>query len=240
MTLTWAAGAFIVLIASFVQGLAGFGIGLVALAFLPFLMSPVTAVVLMTVYATVFTLVIFVPLRRDVRPWDVSVLLLGTIAGVPCGVWGLATFRVSTLNRMIGLVLVVVALLDLRGLFPQRLQGRRWALGSGFAAGVLGGAVGTPGPPIVLYATTQGWSPRTIKANVQAFLAVNQAVTLSAYWWTGLISSDVLRFSAILALPALAGVLAGMALFSRIDQVRFRRVVFALLFVSGVTLLVRG
>jgi uncharacterized membrane protein YfcA len=141
---------------------------------------------------------------------------------------------------MIGLVLVVVALLDLRGLFPERLQGRRWALGSGFAAGVLGGAVGTPGPPIVLYATTQGWSPRTIKANVQAFLAVNQAVTLSAYWWTGLISSDVLRFSAILALPALAGVLAGMALFSRIDQVRFRRVVFALLFVSGVTLLVRG
>ena len=46
MTPEWALGALVIAAASFVMGLAGFGIGLVALAFLPFLMSPVTAVVL--------------------------------------------------------------------------------------------------------------------------------------------------------------------------------------------------
>ena len=37
-----------------------------------------------------------------------------------------------------------------------------------------------------------------------------------------------------------AGVLAGIALFGRIDAVRFRQIVFALLFVSGLILLARG
>jgi hypothetical protein len=40
--------------------------------------------------------------------------------------------------------------------------------------------------------------------------------------------------------PAIAGVAASMALFDRIDPVRFRRIVFGLLFVSGLVLLVRG
>src|SRR5207302_2101763 len=47
-TLAWAAGALIILGASFVMGLAGFGIGLVSLAFLPYLMAPAEAIVLMT------------------------------------------------------------------------------------------------------------------------------------------------------------------------------------------------
>jgi Flp pilus assembly protein TadB len=48
MTLAWAAGALVIFLASFVMGLTGFGIALVAMAFLPWLMSPVTAIVLLT------------------------------------------------------------------------------------------------------------------------------------------------------------------------------------------------
>jgi len=42
------------------------------------------------------------------------------------------------------------------------------------------------------------------------------------------------------AIPAVAGVLGGIVLFGSIDAVRFRQIVFALLFVSGLILLVRG
>jgi uncharacterized membrane protein YfcA len=62
----WVLGALIVAVASFVHGLAGFGIGLLSLAFLPLVMSPVTAVVLMTIYTVVFSLGMLVPLRREV------------------------------------------------------------------------------------------------------------------------------------------------------------------------------
>jgi uncharacterized membrane protein YfcA len=155
-------------------------------------------------------------------------------------VWVLASLPVSALNRLIGLVLVVVVVLELRRAMPRRLVGRAWALGAGFLWGVLGGAVGTPGPPVIVYATTQGWSPRTMKANTMGFFVVNQGVILAGYWWAGLLTREVAGVAMAFALPAVAGLGAGVALFGRLDPVRFRRVVFALLAVSGGLLLVRG
>ena len=211
------------------MGLAGFGIGLVSLAFLPYLMSPSEAIVLTTLYAAAFALAIFVPVRRDFTPARVADLIVGTVVGTPLGVWALATFPASVLNRLIGGMLLVAVGLEWRRLYPEKLEGRRWGLGAGVLAGVIGGAVGTPGPPVVLYATTQGWGPRTIKANLQAFFVVNQAVILAGYGWAGLLTDEVWRLAAVFAVPAIAGVALGVGLFNRVDPVRFRRIVFALL-----------
>ena len=240
MTLAWAAGALVIFLASFVMGLTGFGIALVAMAFLPWLMSPVTAIVLLTLYAFVFSVVVVVQLRRDLTPRALVDLLVGTVAGAPLGVWVLASLPVSALNRLIGLVLIIVVALEFRGVMPTRLVGRAWGLVTGFLAGVIGGAVGTPGPPVIVYATTQGWGPRTMKANTMGFFVANQGVILVGYWWAGLLTRDVAIVSTAFALPALAGVGAGIALFGRLDPVRFRRIVFGLLLVSGLVLLVRG
>jgi uncharacterized membrane protein YfcA len=69
---------------------------------------------------------------------------------------------------------------------------------------------------------------------------VNQAVITTGYWWAGLLDREIWRLAWLYAVPAVAGLAAGMLLFSRIDRARFRQVVFGVLFVSGVVLLVRG
>ena len=240
MSLAWIAGACVVAVASFVMGLAGFGIALVSLAFLPYVMSPVDAIVLMTIYAFVFAVAVVVQLRRDVEREALTNLFVGTIAGTPLGVWGLATLPASALNRLIGLMLLVAVALEWRRLYPERLVGRGWALGAGVLAGVIGGAVGTPGPPVVLYAASQGWSPRAMKANLSAFFTVNQGVILAGYWWAGLLTLEAGRLALAYAAPAVVGCLAGVVLFDRLDAVRFRRIVFSLILVSGLVLLVRG
>lgn len=240
MTLEWAACAFIMGAASLVLGLAGFGIALVAMAFLPYFMPPATAIAVLTIYTIVFAVVIFLPVRHDLTPRGVGYLLVGTVLGTPLGVWTLVAVSASALGRIIGTVLVVVVMLEWAGVYPERLSGRRWGLGAGLLAGVAGGAVGMPGPPVVLYSTTQGWSPRTIKANLQLFFFVNQVVILAGYWWAGLLTRDVWRLSASFALPAAAGVALGILLFTRVDHAQFRRAVFAVLLVSGLVLLTRG
>ena len=240
MTLAWAAGALVMFLASFVMGLTGFGIALVAMAFLPWLMSPVTAIVVLTIYAFVFSLVVVVQLRHDLAPRTLIDLSIGTVAGTPLGVWVLASLPISALNRLIGLVLVIVVALEIRGAMPTRLVGRAWGFATGVLAGVIGGAVGTPGPPIVVYATTQGWSPRAMKANTMGFFVANQGVILVGYWWAGLLTREAGIVAAAYALPALAGLAAGVAMFGRLDPVRFRRSVFALLLVSGLVLLIGG
>jgi uncharacterized membrane protein YfcA len=240
VSVDWALGAVVIAGAFLVLGLAGFGNGLVALAFLPLVMSPADAIVLLTLYTVLATIVIFVPLRADFDPSGIPALLLGSVLGTPLGVWVLAALPASALTRLIGLVLLAVVALEWLGAYPARLPGRRWALGAGVAAGVLGAAVGTPGPPVVLYAASRGWSPRTIKANLQAFFLVNQAVIMIGYWWAGLLTAEVWRYAAVFLVPAALGLLVGMALFARVDQARFRRIVFTILFASGLLLVVRG
>ena len=240
MTLDWAACALVMAAASLVLGLAGFGNALVAMAFLPYFMPAATAIAVLTVYTIVFALAIFVPVRRHLTPRGVTYLLVGTVLGTPLGVWIIVTCSAAILNRTIGGVLVVVVLLEWAGVYPERLPGRRWAVGAGLVAGMTGGAVGMPGPPVVLYSTTQGWSRQSIKANLQVFFFVNQVVILVGYWWAGLLNHDVWRLSASFALPAAAGTALGMLLFNRVDHARFRQVVFAVLLVSGIILLIRG
>jgi uncharacterized membrane protein YfcA len=165
---------------------------------------------------------------------------VGTAVGAPVGVWILSVVPIAALNRLIGATLVAVVVLEWAGLNPRELAGRGWRLGAGMLAGVAGAAVGTPGPPVILYSATQGWSPRTIKANLQAFFVVNQVVILAGYWWIGVIDGQVWRLAASFALPAAGGTALGMLLFSRVDHRRFRQLVFAVLLVAGILLIARG
>jgi uncharacterized membrane protein YfcA len=240
VSLAWAAAALIILAASFVMGLAGFGIAIVSLAFLPYFMEPAAAVVLLTVYAFAFAAGVLIQLRRDVVPGAIAMLLVGTLIGTPFGVWALAALPSSALTRLIGLMLLLAVGLEWRGRYPTRLTGPAWGLGAGALAGVAGGAVGTPGPPIILYAAAQQWSKQTFKANFQAFLVVNQGAILLGYWWMGLLTPDVWRLVVAFAVPAVLGLLGGVMLFNRVDHGTFRRVIFALVALSGLVLLVRG
>jgi uncharacterized membrane protein YfcA len=142
--------------------------------------------------------------------------------------WILATVSATLLARLIGAVLVLIVALEWSGRSPQRLPGRAWGLAAGALSGVVGGAVGTPGPPAIIY------------INLQAFLVVNQLVILVGYWWAGLLTGAVWRLAGVFALPALAGLFAGIRLFDQVDAVRFRRIVFAILLASGLALLLRG
>ena len=60
------------------------------------------------------------------------------------------------------------------------------------------------------------------------------------YWWAGLLTREVWGLTAGFALPAAAGAAAGALLFERVDQRRFRQIVFAIILVSALVLLVRG
>jgi len=240
VNLTWVAGACILAVASFVFGLTGFGIGLVALALLPFFVSPTTVVPLITIYCAAFALVMTIQLRRDVMFPQLVVLLIGTIFGAPIGVWMLEACPPSLLKRLIGLILMGVVVIEWAGAYPEKLSGRRWGLGAGALAGILGGAISIKKKTVILYAVAQGWSPRVMKAMLQAFFLVNQSVIVVHHWWAGLVTREVVWLACLYVVPSALGVTVGIRLFDRIDQIRFRRLMFVLLFALGLVLSARG
>jgi len=240
VSFTWIAGACILAIAGFVFGLTGFGISLVSVSLLPFFVPLATVVPLITLYGAAFAFVMTIQLRRDVMFPQLVSLLIGTILGTPVGVWVLEAFPPSLLKRLIGLTLMGIVVIEWYGAYPEKLSGRHWGLYAGGLAGLLGGAIGTPGPPVILYATAQGWSPRNTKAMLQAFFFVNYSVIVVNHWWAGLLTREVAWLACLYVVPSAIGVMAGIHLFDRMHQARFRRLMFALLFVLGLAMGVRG
>jgi uncharacterized membrane protein YfcA len=240
VSVTWIAGAGIVAVASFVFGLTGFGISLVSVSLLPFFLPPATVVPLITLYGAAFALVMTIQLWRDVMFSQLVFLLIGTVLGTPVGVWVLEALPPRLLKRLIGLILMGIVVIEWYGAYPKKLSGRHWGLCAGGLAGLLGGAIGTPGPPVILYAAAQGWSPRITKAMLQAFFLVNYSVIVVNHWWVGLLTREVAWLACLYVVPSAIGVTAGIHLFDRIHQVRFRRLMFALLFVLGLAMCVRG
>jgi|SoiMetStandDraft_2_1073263.scaffolds.fasta_scaffold21982_2 uncharacterized protein len=240
VSFTWIAGACILAVAGFVFGLTGFGISLVSVSLLPFFVPLATVVPLITLYGAAFAFVMTIQLRRDVMFPQLVSLLIGTILGTPVGVWVLEAFPPSLLKRLIGLTLMGIVVIEWYGAYPEKLSGRHWGLCAGGLAGLLGGAIGTPGPPVILYATAQGWSPRNTKAMLQAFFFVNYSVIVVNHWWAGLLTREVAWLACLYVVPSAIGVMAGIHLFDRMHQARFRRLMFALLFVLGLAMGVRG
>lgn len=240
MSLGWTSALAGSLIAGLVQGLVGFAFGLVALSFFAFVLEPAEAVIVVSGLAFAFALVGALKLYREVERRGLTLLVIGSILGTPLGVWLLTHLSAPILRRLIGTVLVAAV-------FSQRRQAEsRWAhhrvapFAVGVVSGVLGGAAHAAGPPVVLYAAGRGWRGRAAKANLQAFFVVNQGVILIGYASTGLVTGDVASGMLILGLPALVGFSIGWAMFNRIDELRFRQILWGMLLLSGLALFARG
>ena len=54
---------------------------------------------------------------------------------------------------------------------------------AGFLAGVLGGAYGMNGPPLVVYGAMRRWSPQHIRATLQGYFLPASIVAMAGYWF---------------------------------------------------------
>src|SRR5262249_8008283 len=93
-----------------------------------------------------------------------------------------------------------------------KLADDRLAWAFGFGAGVLGGAYGMNGPPLVVYATLRGWTPEHFRATLQGYFLPASAMGMFGFWVAGLWVPDVTRYFLLSLAPAvLAGVVVRAA-----------------------------
>jgi len=109
---------------------------------------------------------------------------------------------------LLAIVIMAFSGYSLAGKNPPALSSdsRAWLLGCGFVAGVLGGAYGMNGPPLVIYGAMRRWSPQHFRATLQGYFLPASVVTMGGYWLTGLwvpaVTHDYL-LSLPVALPAI-------------------------------------
>jgi len=232
LALTVLAGA---LLAGFVNGLSGFGTGLVALGLWLHVIDPLLAApldVICSVIAQLQSLFTIRPRFSLARLWP---FLVGGIAGVPVGVLALDHIETETFRAAVGLFLVgycAFTLLSRR--LPAIDVGGRPADGAvGFAGGILGGAAGLSGALPTVWCGLKGWGKAEQRAVYQPFNLTILSWALISYAWGGVLTEEIGRLTVICLPGTVMGVWLGVKVYGRVDDRQFRRIVLWLLLASG-------
>lgn len=223
--------------ASLVQGLTGFGFALVSISLLPLFMELKLAVPFVIAVGLIGNVALWWH-HRDNFEWSRIVdLSLAALVTIPIGVVGLKYVPEHLALQGLGvLVLVYVAYSWLQLTLPE-LTGRPWAYAFGAASGVLTGAFNTGGPPIVIYANCNQWSPEQFKGNLPGAFCVMSSVAIATHCWQGHFDGPLMIQVGYASPFFIIGLVLGTWLSKYINADAFRRMVLVLLGMIGFKLI---
>jgi uncharacterized membrane protein YfcA len=230
------------LVAGFVNGLSGTGYGLVALGFWLHAMSPLSAAPLVALCSVGGHLQSLPKIWRGIRRSRLMPFLVPGLVGVPIGTTLLSHVHVQPLKLGVGLLLVFYcAWMAFVRRPPIVTGGGRLADAAiGFTGGVMGGMASLSGPAPVIWVQLRGWNKHEQRGVGQPFNMAILVAALAAAAAAGFLDRTFLIWAAIALPVTLFGAHFGLALYGRVDDVQFRRVVLVLLAISGATLIISG
>jgi uncharacterized membrane protein YfcA len=227
----------ILFFASFTQSVAGFGLALVAMPFLTGLLGLPEAAVLLSVVSNAITLPLFIRYRASVDVKGITRLAAASLLAVPVGIVAASRLDADLVTAVLGIVTTAYALYALLTPRLPTITHPAWAYPFGAAAGLLGGAYATAGPPFVVYLNLTHAEPEQFKGSLQGLFFLNGILQIAVHAIVGNFTPVVWR-SLLPALPGIAlGIAAGLSLGRRIDPALFEKIVLALLAAVGIRLL---
>ena len=221
------------------QGLAGFGGALFAMPLFLLFADPKWAAPVVVICYTVNRIPALFLLRKNLM-WDHSVLLVAAAApGALLGTYALKNLDPGIIMKVLGTLLVLYSAYKLFAPPITLRFSKLWALPTGFLSGVLGGAFGTDGPPVVIYAALKPWTKEQVVGMLQSFFLFANLLVIGSYGWHGLLNASVLAAAAVSVPFAVAGILFGLAINRRIRQRHFEILLSCMIGGMGVLLWVR-
>ena len=164
----------VVFLATLIQSTFGFGQAIIAVPLLALMIPLQIATPLVALLSIAIGAVVVTQDWREVHLSSVVWLLVPTFVGIPLGIALLASSHPHLVKALLAIVIVGFSGNALVGKKPPALasDSRPWLLGCGFFAGVLGGAYGMNGPPVVMYGAMRGWSPQHFRATLQGYFLI--------------------------------------------------------------------
>ncbi|MBR2817802.1 MAG: sulfite exporter TauE/SafE family protein [Reyranella sp.] len=227
------------LAAGFVNGLSGTGYALVALGFWLQAMSPVTAAPL-TALSSVAGHIQSLPRIWSGVQWPrLWPFLLAGAIGVPLGTMFLGDLRPQPLKIGVGILLIVYSAWMAFVRRPPIVTGggRTADAFVGLLGGVMGGMASLSGPAPTIWAQLRGYSKNEQRGINQPFNMTVLVLALASAGIAGYLDRTFFVWAAITVPSTLIGARIGLALYGRINDVQFRRILLALLAFSGATLI---
>lgn len=166
----------------------GFGESLIAVPLLAIHMPiEVAAPLSILVSITVAGMIILQDWKK-VHLKSAGLLVLSTIFGIPPGLLLLTSVEEQIVKIILGIIIILYSIYSLLGKSPAVLKEDKmnWLLGCGFVVGILGGAYGLNGPPLVVYGSLRRWSPQHFRATLQGYFFPASIAGMIGFYISGL------------------------------------------------------
>ena len=230
----------VIFFATLVRSSLGFGEALLAVPLLAIVLPVEVAAPLAVLVSITIAGIVLAQDWRHVHFRSAGLLVLSTIVGIPLGLLLLTSAAEGVVKGLLALVIIVFALYSLTLRNQRVLQDDGLAYVFGFGAGILGGAYGMNGPPLVIYGTLRRWSPERFRSTLQGYFLPASAVGMFAYWRAGLWVPRVTHYYLLSLAPILVATLIGRAIHQRMDSGVFRTAIHIGLLSVGVLLLIQA
>jgi len=230
--------AFIVVLASFVRAVSGFGYSLVATPLLMLVIEPKSVVVMNVILGSLTSVLILVPMRRHIDIRRAALMGLSSIPGIPLGAYLLSRLDPSAIKLTIAILVIPFSVLLLLG---HSHQFRRDSLGcviAGFLSGILTASTSLGGPPVVIFLLNQGLVTERFVATLAVHFLFTTIISVSSFVSLGMVTSDLLIKVAILVPPLGLGSYLGIKVLPRINATLFRRIASSVVSATALVIII--
>ena len=232
----------VVFVATLIRSTLGFGEALIAVPLLALRLPIEAAAPLVVLLSVTIAAVVILQDWQKIHFHSTGWLLAPTFLGIPLGIALLTSIHQNIVKGLLAVVIMGFSGYLLLVKRPPELakDSRAWLLSCGFLAGVLGGAYGMNGPPLVMYGAMRRWSPQHFRATLQGYFLPASLVAMAGYWFAGLWTIPVTHYY-LTSLPvALPAIFIGRFINHRIRGGSFFKYVHASLLCIGMILLIQA
>ena len=230
----------IVLIASLLKGITGFGFALVSLPFLIF-WYPAKELIPVLVLCNLLASLLIVLQKKERRLVNAQFQLLIAAGGLFtfAGVLILSLISENLLIRIMGVFFTVLSLLSLFGVKYQSKLTSWVAVFVGAFIGVLTGAISVSGPPLALFLHSTKVDRAQFREIFAWFSIVTALVAILAYAYTGLLSWQTLKLTGTFFPILFIGSYCGKRFNKYVSAHLFQRFSLIITLVASLVLLLR-
>lgn len=225
----------------FINGLSGTGTALFALGFFLVVLDPVTAVAIVSLMSVVAGFQGLWVVRAAIwsNPNRLLRFVIPGLVGVPIGVWLLAGLDATVLRYGVGTFLIVYgAYFSFRAVLPAFERPTPVLdVCVGGAGGLLGGAAGMSGALPSMWMSLRPWTKFETRAVLQPFNMAMLLTTVGLLFFKGAYDANAVQAIFVAIPTGLIAAQVGIAVFKRLSNTGFRRLLIGLNLVMGLGIL---
>ena len=224
-----------------VKGTLGFGMPMVALPIIAFVLPATTAMMLLCA-PILLTNFLQIKFKEGVSSYRFLPMFVSLIIGLIIGARLILEININTITQIIALSIIFAALVNCFGIKIENIN-KSWektiTILIGFGSGILGGLSTFYGPPMLAYLVAANLPKEKFIRTVSTMYFIGSFPLYGSLIYYGFATKQDLIVSVALIIPAFIAQQLGTKIKDKINQKQFRICVLTTLIVLGFSLLIK-